>query len=194
VKEAKHTGEQPCLKYVGLDVSLKEVSICVMDEGGRVLARGSTPTDPTAIPAFVSEHAAHVVRIVHESGQLSTWLSRELLARGAPVICIDARLVHKALSARLNKSDSADAEGLAHLARTGWYRAVHIKEESSDQLRILIAAVKRFSPLKAWAVRLAARKGFKKANIATARKLAVIMHRIWRDGTTFIWAREGVSA
>jgi len=129
--------------YVGLDVSLNEVSICVMDGDGCVLARGNTPTDPTAILAFISRHAPHVVRIVHESGQLSTWLTRELLARGAPIICIDARLAHKALSARLNKSDSADAEGLAHLARTGWYHAVHIKDESSDQLRILIGARER---------------------------------------------------
>ena len=62
-----------------------------------------------------------------------------------------ARLAHKALSARLNKTDSVDAEGLAHLARTGWYRAVHIKDESSDQLRMLIGARERLlrsRPLK----------------------------------------------
>jgi len=58
----------------------------------------------------------------------------------------------------------------------------------------LISTVKRFSALKAWAVRLVARKGFKKASVATARKLAVIMHRIWLDSTTFVWQREGVSA
>ena len=42
----------------------------------------------------------------------------------------------------------------------------------------LIRQVKRFSPLKSWAVRLAARKGFKKAAVATARKIAVILHCI----------------
>ena len=99
--------------FVGLDVSMKEVSICVMGGDGSVLARGSTPADPAAVMAFIEQHAPQVERIVHESGQLSTWLSRELLVRGAPVICIDARLAHKALSARLNKSDSVDAEGLA---------------------------------------------------------------------------------
>ena len=57
----------------------------------------------------------------------------------------------------------------------------------------LIAKVKRFSPLKAWAVRLAARKGFKKAAVATARKLAVILHRIWCDGTTFAWRRQAAT-
>ena len=58
----------------------------------------------------------------------------------------------------------------------------------------LIAKVKRFSPLKAWAIRLAARKGFKKAAGATARKLAVILHRMWCDGTTFAWTREAATA
>ena len=345
-------------EYVGMDVSLEEVSICVLNEDGRVIVRGATPTDPAAIVAFVAEYAPEVVRIVHESGQISTWLTRALRSLGAPVICIDARLAHKALSARPNKSDKADAEGLAHLARSGWYQEVHVKSEVSDRLRTLIGArdrllrirkdiegqvrgvlktygirlapvtsarnragfreqvqavvegdpvlevvaasfivvheavctecaaleeelvalargsalarrlmtvpgvgpivalsfiatiddaarfgkssqvgaylgltprryqsgevdhsgriskcgdaamrallveaastliakVKRFSPLKAWAIRLAARKGFKKAAVATARKLAVILHRMWCDGTTFAWKREAATA
>ena len=122
------------VEYVGMDVSLEEVSICVLNEEGRVLVRGTTPTDPTAIAAFITEHAPEVVRIVHESGQISIWLTRALRALGAPVICIDARMAHKALSARPNKSDKTDAEGLAHLARSGWYQEVHVKSEVSDRL------------------------------------------------------------
>ncbi len=41
--------------------------------------------------------------------------------------------------------------------------------------------------LKAWGIRLIKRIGFKKAKVAVARKLAVILHRMWRDGTDFIW-------
>jgi transposase len=59
---------------------------------------------------------------------------------------------------------------------------------------VLINRVRRFSPLKSWAVRLAARKGFKKAAVATARKIAVIMLRLWRDQTTFAWTREEMPA
>lgn len=51
----------------------------------------------------------------------------------------------------------------------------------------LIRLVKRFSPLKAWAVRLAARKGFKKAAVATARKMAVLMLTLWKTETEFCW-------
>jgi transposase len=54
----------------------------------------------------------------------------------------------------------------------------------------LIQRVRRFSPLKAWAMRLAGRIGFRKAAVAVARKLAVILFAIWRDGTTFRWTRE----
>ena len=75
-----------------------------------------------------------------ESGQLSTWLTRELRALGLPVVCVDARQAHRALSGRLNKSDPADAEGLAQLARTGWFREVHIKSLTSDRLRALLSA------------------------------------------------------
>lgn len=54
----------------------------------------------------------------------------------------------------------------------------------------LIRQVKRFSALKSWAVRLAGRKGFKKAAVATARKIAVILLTIWKDGTEFEWKKE----
>jgi transposase len=50
--------------------------------------------------------------------------------------------------------------------------------------------VKRFSPLKSWAVRLAGRKGFKKAAVATARKIAVLMLTLWKNGTEFKWTKE----
>jgi len=341
-----------------LDVSQKEVSICVVDGAGAVVAEGKALTEACAILSWIKEHVGAVERIVHESGPLSIWLTRELAARGAPVVCIDARAAHKVLSARMNKSDRADAEALAQLSRIGWYREVHIKSAASDHLRVLLGArerlieirkdieaqvrgvlktygirlgpmtqgrqrasfreqvkaavvgipalerlaetlltvhevacaeavalynelvaiardsalarrlrtvpgvgpivalsfiatvddvsrfakavdvgpylgltprrhqsgevdysgriskrgdatmrkllyeaasvlinrVQRFSPLKAWAVRLVARKGFKKAAVAAARKIAVVMLRLWRDGTTFAWSTEEMAA
>ena len=83
--------------YVGLDVSVKSVSICVVDSSGAVLARGETTSDPDEITAFIEEHAADPERVVHESGILAIWLTRELEKRGLSIICIDARLAHKAL-------------------------------------------------------------------------------------------------
>ena len=57
----------------------------------------------------------------------------------------------------------------------------------------LIRQVKRFSALKSWAVRLAGRKGFKKATVATARKIAVLMLTLWKDGTEFQWTKEATN-
>ncbi|MFL6762434.1 MAG: IS110 family transposase, partial [Sphingomicrobium sp.] len=48
----------------------------------------------------------------------------------------------------------------------------------------------RFSGLKAWAMAVAKRRGTKKARVALARKLAVILHRMWIDGTSFRWSNE----
>ena len=124
--------------YAGLDVSLKETAICIVDENGKVARRGSVATEPEAIARFfaaAAEKGLAVVRMVHESGQLAIWLQRELKARGLPVVCIDARRASKALSARLNKSDRGDAEGLAQLARTGWFAAVHVRSAPAERAR-----------------------------------------------------------
>src|SRR5277367_4153538 len=53
---------------------------------------------------------------------------------------------------------------------------------------------KKWSWLKAWAMQIARRRGMKKAIVALARRLAVIMHRIWVDGTEFCWTREQATA
>ena len=108
-------------EYVGLDVSLKEVSACIVDVDGAVLLHATLPTEPDGVTRFIKENAPKAERVVHESETLATWLTRELKKRGVPVICIDARKAHKALSDRLNKSDRAEAESLAQLARTGWF-------------------------------------------------------------------------
>jgi len=128
--------------YAGLDVSLKEISVCVVDVDGAVIARSAVDCDPAAVASFFEDRGIRPERIVHESGQLSIWLQRGLVKAGLPAICIDARIAHKALSAKLNKSDRADAEGLAHLARTGWFTPVHVRSEDADRLRTLIAAQK----------------------------------------------------
>ena len=129
--------------YIGLDVSQEECAICILEEDGTPVFEGSCLTDPGVILRTIAEHADAVAKIVHESGPLSIWLTRELMKRGAPVVCIDARAAHKALSARMNKSDRSDAEALAQLARTGWYREVHVKSEESDRLRLLLSARER---------------------------------------------------
>ena len=134
--------------YAGLDVSLKEISVCIVDSDGAVTGRGTVDCDPMSVAGFFEERSIRPDRVVHESGQLSIWLRRGLAKAGLPAICIDARIAHKALSAKLNKSDKADAEGLAHLARTGWFTPVHVRSEDADRLRTLIAARERLIRLR----------------------------------------------
>ena len=59
---------------------------------------------------------------------------------------------------------------------------------------VLLTRVQRMSPSKAWGFRLAKRIGAKKAKVAVARKLAVILHRMWTDGTEFWWTKEEATA
>ena len=127
-------------QYVGLDVSLKETSICVVDESGKVVWRGRTDSTPQAIAEAIKRHARHVVRIGLESGQLSTWLFHGLNERSLPVICIDARHAKAALSLKVNKTDANDALGLAQIMRVGWYREVTVKGLDSQAVRALLVA------------------------------------------------------
>ncbi len=59
---------------------------------------------------------------------------------------------------------------------------------------VLLTRVAQWCKLKAWGLRLWKRIGFKKAKVAVARKLAVILHRMWRDGADFIWSTKEVAA
>ncbi|CAN0600853.1 unnamed protein product, partial [Ectocarpus sp. 12 AP-2014] len=112
------------------------------------VSTGTCPADPDGVAGWLKKRDLEPCRIVHESGMLSIWLQRGLVRLGLPAICIDARKAHKNLSARLNKSDAGDAEGLAQLARTGWYTPVHIRSEDADRLRTLIGARERLIRLR----------------------------------------------
>ncbi|MCA8879625.1 MAG: IS110 family transposase [Rhodobacteraceae bacterium] len=125
-------------QYVGLDVSQKETAVCVVDETGRPIYQGRVASDPGALAAMLGKKAPHAARVGFETGAMSSWLWHELRRIGLPVVCIDARHAHAALSVRMNKSDENDARGLADLVRIGWYREVAVKSEASQQARSLL--------------------------------------------------------
>lgn len=113
--------------YAGLDVSDKTTHICAVDSEGRIKWRDVCATDPEVLAKTLKKRCPDLSRVVLETGSLSAFLYHGLVERGVPVVCICARHAKGALSARVNKSDVHDAEGLAQLARTGWFKAVHIK-------------------------------------------------------------------
>ena len=114
--------------YVGLDVSMEDTSVCVIDSSGATIWEGRTPSDPASIEQVVRKWAPKLERAGLETGPTSTWLWHALHAAGLPVICIDARHAQAALSMRLNKTDRNDAAGLAQLMWMGWYREVKVKK------------------------------------------------------------------
>jgi transposase len=69
-------------QYVGLDVSLKETKLHVLDEAGNRVWRGRCTTDPVAIAATVHRYAPSAARIGLETGPLTTWLWTALTAEG----------------------------------------------------------------------------------------------------------------
>jgi transposase len=127
-------------RFVGLDVSQKLTSICVVDETGRRLWRGQCHSDPEQIERAVQGHAGDDARIGIETGPMTPWLVHEMRSRGLNLVCLDARHASAALKMQMNKTDQNDAEGLAQIMRTGWYRSVHVKSLDAHRARALLGA------------------------------------------------------
>jgi len=326
--------------FAGLDVSVKDTSVCIVDDTGRIVREVKVASEPEALLAVLKNPAYRFKRIGLEAGPLSQWLFSALAEAELPVICVETRHMQALLKAQINKTDRNDARGIAQMMRVGLYRPVHVKTLRSQKLRMLlthrmllqskaiaiendlratlrnfglkvgmvgkvkfearikelvenqsdlailvepllivrrvlreqivilhrrllaivrddgvcrrlmttpgvgpvvfrksraVGAVfgltcskyqsgeidrsgrisrcgdemmrvmlyeaaqsmlrsKKWSWLKAWAMQIARRRGMKKAIVALARRLAVIMHRIWVDGTEFRWTREQAAA
>lgn len=124
--------------FAGLDVSIDETAICVVSEEGDVLLRAAVETDPVAIAGVLRPFASTLKRVGHEAGALSPWLHPELEAIGLPAVCLETRHVRASLQAQRNKTDAADALGIAHLMRTGWFRKAHIKTSAAYRVKLLL--------------------------------------------------------
>ena len=124
--------------FCGLDVAMDETAICVVDDKGAVHLEASVVTDPVAIRDVLKPFLGRLRRVGHEAGSLSPWLHPEMLKLGLPAVCLETQHVRAALSAQRNKTDKADALGIAHIMRTGWFRQAHIKSESCYRMRLLL--------------------------------------------------------
>ena len=128
--------------YVGLDVSVHETSVCVVDETGKLLKEARVPTEPEAIASLLAKGGFACKQVGLEAGPMSQWLYAELAAAGLPVICVEAQHMRSALSAQRNKTDRNDARGIAQMMRVGLYRPVHVKTLPSQERRLLLTARK----------------------------------------------------
>jgi transposase len=124
--------------FAGLDVSVKETSVCIVDETGRIVREVKVASEPDALLAVLKSGAYHFKRVGLEAGPLSQWLYSALGEANLPVICVETRHMRAVLKAQINKTDRNDARGIAQMMRAGLYRAVHVKTLRSQKLRTLL--------------------------------------------------------
>src|SRR5215218_8122232 len=145
--------------FAGLDVSVKETSVCIVDEAGKIIREVKVASEPAALLAVLKNPAYRFKRIGLEAGPLSQWLFSSLAEAGLPVICVETRHMRAVLKAQINKTDRNDARGLAQMMRVGLYRPVHVK-----------TLVRNFECGRAG-------RAVARCPAGASRRLAVIMHR-----------------
>jgi transposase len=134
--------------FIGLDVSMEETSICIVDQDGKIIKESITISNPNAIHKFICNTKLEIEKIALESGSLSNWLSKKLLEKGLPVVCVDARHIAAILKMTINKTDRNDAKGIANAVRCNMYREVYIKSNNSVEKSTLLGARECFSTQK----------------------------------------------
>src|SRR4029450_176512 len=124
--------------FAGLDVSVKETSICIVDETGKIVREVKVASTPAALLAVLKNPAYHFKRIGLEAGPLSQWLFSALAEADLPAVCVETRHMQAVLKAQINKTDRNDARGIAQMMRVGLYRPAHVKTLRSQKLRMLL--------------------------------------------------------
>ena len=106
----------------GLDISMDETHVCVLDREGVVIHESKTASTAQSIADELAK-APSCRRIVFETGRMAPILFHGLSQLGLPVVCVESRQAYQALkSLATHKTDRNDARGLAHLARTGFFK------------------------------------------------------------------------
>jgi transposase len=126
--------------YAALDVSLRSVAICIIDDQGTVCLERTVPSEVSDIVACLKGFDQPIETVGFEAGTLSQYLAQGLQSGGFEAVCLEARQVSAALSAMRNKTDRNDARGIAQILRTGWYARVHVKSRASHYSRALLSS------------------------------------------------------
>ena len=135
----KHQKEKRSMDYfAGLDVSVKETSVCVVDDAGKIVRETRVASEPEALLQVLTSTIYRFKRVGLEAGPLSQWLYSVLAEAGLPVICVETRHMRAVLKAQINKTDRNDGRGIAQMMRVGLYRLVHVKTLGSQKLRVLL--------------------------------------------------------
>jgi transposase len=128
--------------YAGIDVSLEQSSVCVVDATGRIVREAKVASEPEALVGWFRGLGLEVTRVGLEAGPLSQWLYVAMRDAGLPVELLETRHVRDAFKAMPVKTDRKDARGIAQLMRLGWFRPVHCKSLPAQETRALLTARK----------------------------------------------------
>ena len=126
--------------YAGLDVSLEETAICVVNEDGEIVKECRAASEPEALAAALGSTGLALERVGMEACSLTAWLHDGLRHAGFAAVCIETRQANAAMQTMPNKTDRNDARALAQIMRTGWFRAVHVKHRDCRLHRSLLVA------------------------------------------------------
>src|SRR6202042_538761 len=99
--------------FAGLDVSVKETSVCIVDDTGKLVREVKVASEPEALLSVLESPAYRFKRIGLEAGPLAQWLFSALAEAELPVVCVETRHMQAVLKAQINKTDRNDARGIA---------------------------------------------------------------------------------
>lgn len=128
--------------YAGIDVSLEQSSVCVVDGDGKIAREAKVLSEPEALVAWFATLGLTVERIGLEAGPLSQWLYAAMVKAGLAVELLETRHVRRAFEIMPVKTDKKDARGIAQLMRLGWFRPVHCKSLPAQEIRAVLTARK----------------------------------------------------
>ncbi len=130
--------------FVGLDISLHSISICIVDGNGKLIWEGKVASEPVPLVKALAPYRRKIKLVGLEACPLSEWLHGALRECRFEAVCIEVRHAHRFLSSRPNKTDRNDARGIADMMRLGHFKPVHVKSRSSQLMRTMLAARKTF--------------------------------------------------
>jgi transposase len=162
--------------YAALDVSLRSVRLCVVDDEGELdnRTRHMAHADPVCQRLMSAPGVGFVTALTYKSGDDPYRFKHSRTAAA-----------HFGLTPRRFQSGEIDIDG--HISRCGDRDA---RCSLYTAANVLLTRSSKWSPLKAWGMKLAKTRGHRRAVIAMARKFAVILHRMWLDDTSFRWSTE----
>jgi len=124
--------------YVGLDVSLDTVFVCIVDEAGKMIREQGLISTPEAIGGFLLGTGLEITKIGLESGNLTHYLTKGLLSMKYEVAVMESRKMAAILAVTINKTDKNDARGIAEALRVGHYKECIHRSDDALEIRTLL--------------------------------------------------------